>query len=330
MRVLLFLYLFLIPVCCSPKLTNSHSKNNETQLYDCHVHLMSPGLISDWKAIGIPFGRTEANYFNIDTILSNVGATKIDLIGMGYVYENPEYFQGENPKEKLQEENDYLLETTSKYPSKVRPFITVNPLRDYSNDEIERCFQSNKGIGLKLHFNASQVYLTEPEHLEKVKSIFEKASELQLPILLHFDNWHPKFGKDDLALLVDSVLANLRPIKINMAHFGTSGGFSDKTKAFIVAYEKLRDKISERHTIYLDISAVALDKNSEGMNKLSDEEFKILNTYIHKIGIKHILFGTDYPLYNASKYEEILLQKVGLNKKEIQIIQTNSKKWMNE
>ena len=330
MKVLPFTYLSLLLVCCSPKLTTSHSINSETQLFDCHVHLMSPDLIADWKAMGIPFGRTEANYSDIDTIISNVGAAKIDLIGMGYVYENPEYFQGENPKERLQQENNYLLETANKYPKKVRPFIAVNPLSDYSNDEIDRCFQSNKGIGLKLHFNASQVYLTEPEHLEKVKNVFEKAAELQLPILLHFDNWHPKFGKDDLTILVDSILQVMKPIKMNIAHFGTSGGFSEKTKSFLDAFFELKDKLPKQHKVYLDISAVALDKDSEGVNKLSEGEFSELNNYIRKIGFDNILFGTDYPLYNAHKYEGVLMQKVGLSKKEIQIIQTNTKKWMNE
>ena len=87
--------------------------------------------------------------------------------------------------------------------------------------------------GIKLHFNASQVYLTENEHLAIIKEVFEYASSNQIPILLHFDNGHPKFGKTDVEILADSVLGQLTYVNLQIAHFGTSGGFNEKTKTVL-------------------------------------------------------------------------------------------------
>jgi len=287
-----------------------------------HVHIMSPDLIAYWKDLGIPFSNAEDHYANIDTILQNNQAKYIALIGMGYVFANPEYYQGDDSKERLQAENDYLLRVADDHVNRVKPYFAVDPLKDYALDEIERCHTINNNVGLKLHFNTSQVYLTEPIHLEKVKRVFKKVADLKIPVLLHFDNWHPKFGKPDIQLLHDSILSPISSIDLQIAHFGTSGGFNKKTKRFIEGYIDIRNKstILDKHDIYFDISAVALDKDSEGVSKLTSEEFSELKSYIDKLGLDHIIFGTDYPLYRSKEYGDILVEKVGLTREELESI----------
>lgn len=288
-------------------------------IYDRHVHLMSPALIADWKAMGIPFSRAEAHYSDIDTILGQVQARHVDLVGMGYVFANPDYYQGEDPYGMLKQENDHLLAAAGKYPQRVRPFIAVDPLQDYCREELERCLRINPAIGLKVHHSASQVYLTEPEHLRKVRSLMQKAAENGVPVLMHFDNWHPKFGKPDLELLVDSILQQIPPVSLRIAHFGTSGGFNQKTKTIIDTFLELKaaGRIPQRHEVKFDISAVALDKDSEGVQKLAEEEFRELAAYVRKLGVENIVFGTDYPLYSSDAYIRILKERVGLTDAEI-------------
>jgi predicted TIM-barrel fold metal-dependent hydrolase len=319
---LTLLILLILIGSCNPNSSDKKSKENGIVAFDNHVHIMSPTLIEYWKQLGIPFSKTESNYSNIDTILIKNQAQTINLIGMGYVYGNPEYYQGTDRKEKMMAENDYLFQEAAKYSKAVIPYFAIDPLKDYALNEIARCYAINKKSGLKLHFNTSQVYLTEPEHLEKIKIVFAKAASMELPILLHFDNWHPKFGKPDIEILVDSILTDIQPLDLQIAHFGTSGGFNDKTKTFIDAFVELRkqNRISNKHKIKFDISAVALDKDSEGVPKLSDEEFTILREYINKIGLENIVFGTDYPLYTSNEYLQVLKEKLGLNEKEMEKI----------
>lgn len=318
-KLILLLSLISIIACNQPTETTTESSDTSYEIYDCHVHLMSPSMITYWKSLGIPFSKPEVYYSNVDSILARNKATRIDLIGMAYIYENEDFYQGDDRRKQVQKENDYLLETAKKYPNTVTPYFAVNPLTDYALEEIDRCLAATPNSGLKLHFNTSQVYLTEPAHLNKVKPIFNKAAENKLPVLLHFDNWHPKFGEPDIQLLIDSILKEISPLTLTIAHFGTSGGFNDKTKRFIDAFVTQFEKgnVPKKHTIRFDISAVALDKDSEGVSKLTDGEFEKLNTYIHKLGIDRVIFGTDYPLYSSVEYVDVLKNRVGLTEEEI-------------
>lgn len=288
--------------------------------FDSHVHLMSPALIKDWEELGIPFAKSREHYSNLDTILHYNQAQNLNLVGMGYLYGNPEYYQGGEAKQRMKAENNYLLATSKPHLKRVRPYIAIDPLQGYALEEIERCYQVNPKVGLKLHFNVSQVYLTEPDQLKKVKEVFSMAAGYQLPILLHFDNWHPKFGAPDLELLMDSILSHIPPVSLQIAHLGTSGGFNAKTKNFLDIYLRLREqnRVPVNHHLVFDISAVALDKDSDGVPQLQTEEFVDLGRYIRKIGLNQILFGTDYPLYRSPQYLDILENKVGLSPPEIQ------------
>ena len=290
--------------------------------YDSHVHLMSPALIDYWKGLGIPFSRPAAHYADIDTILANNAAQHIDLIGMGYVYENPDYYDGPDARERLRAENDYLLRTAQKRPERITPFIAVNPLTDYALEEMDRCYARRPDSGLKLHFSTSQVYLTEPAHLQRVRRVFARAAAHGWPVLLHFDNWHPEFGRPDIELLADSILADLPALQLRIAHFGTSGGFNEKTKRFLDAFLDCRDqgRFPTRHQLLLDISAVALDKDSEGVSKLTDAEFADLRRYVDRIGAAGIVFGTDYPLYRSEEYLHLLEDKLGLTTAELRMM----------
>ncbi len=319
---LLTLVLLLFYSCNEKAGQNRFEPSDDLILNDCHVHIMSPTLIEDWKDLGIPFSRPDYTYWDIDTILKKNGAEKINLIGMAYVYGNPDFYQGNEEYSRVMQENDFLFESANKYKDIIKPFFAIDPLKDYAIDEIRRCLEINPNVGLKLHFNSSQVYLTEPAHLEKIKLVFQVAAEHSLPILLHFDNSHPKFGKPDIELLIDEVLADVQPIELTIAHFGTSGGFNQKTRDFLDTFISLFEegRISKAHNIKFDISAVALDKDSEGVKKLTDEEFKELKKYCDRLGYDKIIFGTDYPLYSAVEYKDLLRNRLNLSKTELKEI----------
>lgn len=292
---------------------------------DVHVHIMSDSLVASWQALGIPFSHDNSYYSNIDSILSNNGAQAINLIGMAHIYGNPEFYQGDDVYQKVKQENNFLNAAAKKYPDKIIPYFSIDPLAEYALDEAQRCFEKLHMQGMKLHFSSSQVYLTEIEHLKKVKPIFNYAAINKIPIMLHLDNWHPKFGKTDVNILTDSILTQIPALNLTIAHLGTSGGFNEKTKKVINAFVELYEtnKIPGKHNIHFDISAVALDKDSEGVSKLKDDEFIALNLYLHKLGLDKIVFGTDYPLYEADEYLTILKERVKLTDEELDVILSN-------
>lgn len=289
---------------------------------DGHVHILSPELIKIWKGLGIPFSRSDEYYSDIDVIIQNTAVRRIDLISMAHVYSSEEFGGFKNERELVERENAYVAAARDKHPQKVRAFCSVDPLREYALAELGRCRTQLKMDGIKLHHNANQVYLTVPEHLEKVKKVFEFAAANKLPILMHFDNSHRRFGKPDIDLLIGSILGDVGPVELRIAHFGTSGGFSQRTRGFLNAFiEKLNtDPKLDKHKITFDISAVALDKDSEGIRKLTDDEFAVLARYIRRLGLSRIAFGTDYPLYTPKEYMDILRRRVKLTEREFNLM----------
>lgn len=293
------------------------------EMNDNHVHIMSPQLISLWESMGIPFSKTDNYYSDIDTIFNATKAQSVSLISMAYVYSSEEFGgKSENVEEKLREENDYLAFAKTKYPNKIKAYYGIDPLQEFALTEIERCHNELKLDGIKLHCNASQVYLTESVHLGKIKSVFEYASINRIPILMHFDNSHPKFGKTDVKILADSVLAGLEYVNLQIAHFGTSGGFNHKTKDVIDAFIELfqSNHPISKHKITFDISAVCLDKDAEGVSKLTTKEFDELAEYSRKLGFDRIVFGTDYPLYGSYEYLNVLIMKLKLTEDEVTVL----------
>ena len=174
---------------CNQKAVKKSKEVSDDLIFnDCHVHIMSPNLIKDWKDLGMPFSKPDYIYSNIDSILNRNGADKINLIGMAYVYGNQEFYQGKNEYARVMQENDFLLTNSRRHKNRIKPFFAIDPLKNYAIDEINRCVKINPNAGLKLHFSSSQVYLTEPEHLKKIKSVFELASKNDLLLLTLREN----------------------------------------------------------------------------------------------------------------------------------------------
>ncbi|MCK6542654.1 amidohydrolase [bacterium] len=303
-----------------PIYSQSENRSKATPIFDHHVHFLSPDLINQWKALGIPFSKKDYFYSDIDSLSSKLGTRHMKLISMAHVFTSPEFGPPTSDAyEAVKKENDYLAVLKKKHPQTINAYYGIDPLHDYAMTEIKRCHRELGLDGIKLHFNASQVYLTEPEHRKNVKAIFIYASEHTIPVLLHLDNSHRRFGALDVRLLADSILSGLNDVQLQIAHFGTSGGFNERTKVVIDTFLEL---FAQHHPItkqrlYFDISAVGLDKDGDGVARLNDEQFKELAAYVRKLGFDKILFGTDYPLYSASEYLNVLKNKLNMTQDEI-------------
>jgi predicted TIM-barrel fold metal-dependent hydrolase len=313
-------YILIAAFCFALIPQQKVSGQKKQEIYDNHVHLMSPQLIKIFKDVGIPFSKPDADYSDFDAVVKRLGTNRMTLVSMAYLFGHPEFGKVENEYEAVKAENDYVIAARRNSPQNIKAYCGINPLKDYALKEVKRCHKKLKADGIKIHSNANQLYLTEPEHLARIKPIYKYAAKKKMPILLHFDNSHPKFGEPDIKLFADEILANIKPAKIQIAHFGTSGGFNAKTKRVIDAFIKQFNENPniKKHKILFDISVVALDKDSEGVPKLTDEQFAELAVYARKLGFENIVFGTDYPLYSANEYLDILKNKLKLTDSEVE------------
>lgn len=294
-----------------------------TEVTDHHVHIMSPRMIKLFKDVNIPFSRPDAEYSDIDVVARRLGTKRMSLLSMAYLYGYPEFGRVENEYGAVIAENNYVVAAKKKIGRSARAFCGIDPLKSYALGEARRC-RAIRADGLKIHANASQLYLTVPAQLEKIRALFAYAASAKMPVVFHFDNSHRRFGEPDVKLFVDEILKKVAPVKVQIAHLGSSGGFGPRTKAFLDAFLTAFEQYPElgKHEIRFDISAAALDKDSEGVRKLTDQEFADVAYYVRKLGTRRIVFGTDYPLYEVKPYLEILRNRVKLTDGEIRRIAT--------
>ncbi len=318
----------VLPGCGERRPSGSASlfpPGDSVRVFDHHVHVLSPSLVERWKSIGVPFSKPDYAYSHIDSILKFNPADGMFLVSMAYLYGSPEFSDGDE-RANVERENDFVAGLANQHPGKLFAFAGVNPLREYAAAELVRCRRELGMYGLKLHFASSGVSLRNPSHLARVKEILALASAEGMPVILHFHNQREDFGEADVGLLVDSVLAPAPPLELYLAHLGTSGGFNHLTRGIIRRFaEALNDRRTlAHHTIWFDISAVALTEETEQVPPLSPADFADLSGMLTELGLERVVFGTDYPVFNSTAYLAALAANTTLTREELVAIAENA------
>lgn len=140
----------------------------------------------------------------------------------------------------MQEENDFIAAEAALASDRLVPFGSANPKRDYAVEELTRCVERLGMRGLKTHFANSDVRLGDPHHVQRVREVFARAAEKNIPVVAHiFNERVDGFGPKDVEILVSHVLEPLRTLRITIAHLGGGGGFDRQVqrtfKALIAA-----------------------------------------------------------------------------------------------
>jgi predicted TIM-barrel fold metal-dependent hydrolase len=294
------------------------------RVFDHHVHLLSPGLVQRWKALGVPFSKPDYAYSEIDSVMKINRADRMFLLSMAYLYATDD-FTDSTERRNVREENDFVLRSALKHPGRLFAFCGVNPLREYAGEEIRRCRDSG-AMGLKLHFASSDVSLQDPAHLRRVRSVVGVAAGLGMPVLLHFDNQYDSFGAEDARILIDSVILPTPGLEIFLAHCGTSGGYTYKTRMILGLFGdslKSNRELAARR-IWFDISAVGLTEPAEQAAPLTPEDFADFSGQLLDLGLDRVVFGTDYPVFNTTAYLSVLEENTTLTREELVEIAWNA------
>jgi predicted TIM-barrel fold metal-dependent hydrolase len=259
-------------------------------------------------------------------LLDQAGIKKCFALSFAYGWGFEFLGMGDKELEMVHRENDFTYEQALKYPNRIIPFFSVNPLKQYALDEVRRCNKLIKKSGLKLHFTNSGVNLRDLEHLRKVKIILQYAGTHGMPCLIHFPSRLPDFGKTDVEIFIRELVAKIPRLKIQMAHLGGWGGFEKNTESvfecFIDEIQK-SDSIKKEQFLF-DIAGVLVDKPVGFMQPLSTERLLLLVELLRKYGLNYILFGSDYTATQPKHYSELLLQKLSLTMEEFEIIYSDN------
>ena len=247
---------------------------------DMHVHIpRQPGLEkSDME-------QTLRDYFKLGESVEDVENMakryeSMDMVGV-LVSINSETSTGEKG-----DSNDYISEIVTSYPGRFIGFAAIDPWQDKKSvEELERAVKDLSLRGLKLHPVQQAFYPND----EKFYPLYEKAMELNIPVLFHSGmaaSGSGMAGGGGMKLKysapipgMDDVAADFPNLTIIMAH----PGWPWIEEQIAVALHK--------PNVYLDLSGwlpryIPTQLIDEANTRLQDK----------------VLFGSDYPFITPDRW----------------------------
>lgn len=314
--LVIFQFISLLILLFTAAVGQSPKTNFPAPSADHHQHLFSPEMEEFSKNKSITAQE-------VIGLLDTAGIKRAVLLSVAYSYGRP----GREPQDeyaKVKAENDWVGAQAALFPKRLRAFCSFNPLKDYALEEIARCAKSpNLRYGIKMHIGNSDVQLENPEHLEKLKKVFQAANSHRMAIAVHIRASYSKqrpFGPEQARAFLE-LLSMAPDIVVQVAHLASSGpGFNDPPAHSVI--EILAEAVAKNDPrtkkLWFDVATIAVPANSAELSAL-------LVKLIRRIGVKRILYGTDAALGNNLRPRESweAFCQLPLSKEEIKTIAKN-------
>ncbi len=290
---------------------------------DPHVHILSPQLIKHWKSLGVPFSREDKFYSDGGAIMSRLETDQAIAVSMAHLYGTEGFRRIEqvksNEAEFVRAENDHIAKCVQESNGNLIGFYSVNLLRPYADDELERCRKHPELTGLKLHLPACGINLLNDEHLKVIAKRFAWCEKNEIPVLIHLAGSDvEEFGIPAASRFWKSVVEPVPNIQLIVAHAGATGGYSANSAAIMTGFRQLLagNQSFADAQIYFDLSGAILFEETDGFQPTSDAQCRQLGEMMREIGIKRFLPASDYPVFDQSKMFEALRTRIGLTETE--------------
>lgn len=289
---------------------------------DHHLHVLSPRLIADWKAVGARFSRDDESYTNPVKFCETHKIAKGFLVSMAHLYTTEDFGATGDPKKEqqlVQAENDFVVLCVKTAPERFVGFFSVNPLRAWAFEEMERCRKQPGLRGLKLHLPACGVDLLNEQHRAALGKTFAWAVKNDVAVLIHISGFERPFGAEESRIFWQELVRAHPGLHVYLAHLGASGGYNDRSKALFEGYQKLVSTAPKfaRNRVFFDLSGAILAEAVEGIEPTSPERCKELAEKILEIGVEHFVFASDYPVFLPTDYMAALRERVPLPREQM-------------
>jgi predicted TIM-barrel fold metal-dependent hydrolase len=289
---------------------------------DYHVHLQDSATIQlDYrmlKAIHEEPVKMDSVYLDADTAIQRLNKANFQyawILSNAYLFGSP-IIPVENEYEEVKKQNDWIAAQAARYPNRLKAFMSINPIKPYALQEIERCAQHKGFTGIKMHFRNSEINLLDTAQVKQLQKVFAAANKYHLLMLVHFRSSVKWDGIANTEILLKQLMPFAKDTKVVIAHMAGSGGYdisTDNTLKLIAAY--LHDNNAHHKNLYVEMSAVfPLSLNDEYDSTKTNTNWNAvaaLKKRINEIGIDHVLFGTDFPLIDMDDYVASLNKELG-------------------
>ncbi len=262
---------------------------------DFHTHILPPSF-RDQRRVLRERDATFAGLFKRDNAPVATAEELVAAMDKDGVATSVVQGYGWSDQTIARESNDYLLEAAVRFPGRLVPFCSVNPVwGDDAAIEVERCVAHGaRGIG-ELHPTTQGLDLANEPYLDPVMTL---AQQHGLPVVVHGSEpvGHTYDGKGDVT--PDKLLSfiNRYPgATIVCAHWG--GG--------LLFYELMPEVRKALVNVYFDTAATSFLYRRQ-----------VFPTAIQAAGAEKLLFGSDYPLLSARRVvneAKAALQEAGLD-----------------
>jgi predicted TIM-barrel fold metal-dependent hydrolase len=249
-------------------------------IIDFHTHIFPPWLkerrdeyVKSDPCFSLLYSQPKARMATAEELLASMDEAGIDLsvvLNAGWV-----------SQELCMKTNDYILDSVSRYPTRLVGFCAIQPRAgDAAIAEIERCAKAGaKGIG-ELRSDVQGFDLADKATMKPVVDAMLKHN---LIFLTHSSEpvGHEYFGKGSITPdILYSFITAFPNLKLVCAHWGGGLPFyalmPEVTKAFA--------------NVFFDTAATVFLYKPEIFEQMS-----------RIIGSDKILFGTDYPLIHQNR-----------------------------
>jgi predicted TIM-barrel fold metal-dependent hydrolase len=184
--------------------------------------------------------------------------------------------------------NEQIAELVSLAEGKFMGFASVDPHSGSAPDDLEGAIRDLGLVGLKL---APGIQEFRPDD-EKVFPIYEKASDLNIPLMIHSGlSWEPgsRLAPCHPGLL-EKAAAEFPKLRICIAHFGWP--WVAETAALLLKYPNL----------YADTSCLYADTPKEFIQFTFSKQ--VPTTWIERSLRNQVMFGSNYPRIETFKMVE--------------------------
>ncbi len=313
----------------------------QVPLVDHHTHVLTPRSThwADVQGVSLKPRGIE----DLLTTMRKDGVRRAAVLSTAYWFGHSTDKVPRNYRD-LRIENDNIGRLVSNYPKRLVAFFGINPLAPTALSEIRRDVKSGLFVGIKLHLTNSDVDLRNPADLQKLAEVFALANKLRVPIVIHLRTRRSDYGYVDASNFIKKVLVAAPNITVQIAHLAGWGGYDSNTDDALRAFVDNKDRIQTK--LYFDIAAIVTDtsgdesrdKDAGKRNAKQDDSVSLhwpdkaeaatLAKRIREIGLKRIVFGTDWPFGTQAHYWAEFSEQVPLTACELETIRGNRAPWL--
>lgn len=306
---------------CAGGASSPTRESTPAPLVDHHQHLLSPALAKVW---GEPEGVAAERLIRL---LDDAGVKRAVVMSLAYAWGSPALSpKPDDEYRAVRAENDWTAEQAAKYPDRLIAVCSVNPLRPYAIEEIDRCAADPRlRNALKMQFANSRVNFRTADHVAQLRRVFAAANAHKMPIIAHVwtgnDEIANPFQGGDARTFISEVLPMAPDVTIQIAHLGGSGPRLDPgtEEAMVVLAQAAAAGEPAMKNVYFDI-ATNIHPGSPAAST------KFMTARMRQIGTSRLLYGSDMATGDnvvVAEYWRALREQSGLSSDELQAIARN-------